>query len=92
MKRLGQCANRKGGILKDKVLMAGQTGGQIVRREKLMVDREVSNPSDKQVEAFDKNDDGRVMGSEIKATFSDKMSKDMGGKTLYKKYCRTGRK
>ena len=85
---MGNKTNRLGGIMKDKVLMAGQTGGQIVRREKLMVDTEVENPSGKQVKAFDKNNDGKVMGSEISSTFKDTMSKDMGNSVLYKKYCR----
>jgi len=62
MKRLGQCANRKGGIMKDKVLMAGQTAGQIVRRERLMVDKELSP---KQKKYMDRNNDGSISGADF---------------------------
>ena len=131
MKRLGQCANRRGGIMKDKVLMAGQTAGQIVRRERLMVDKELSP---KQEKYMDRNNDGKISSSDFammdfdfnskksknKRDYTAKeemdysphnisarktegtiaqqdkyrtaMDKDMGSKTLYKKYCRRGRK
>ena len=139
MKRIGQCASRKGGIMKDKVLMAGQTAGQIVRRERLMVDKELSPAQKKHM---DRNNDGSISGADFammdnkfdfKSTknknkrswttdlhgerdFSEHntstrrtegtineqrklrennktaMDKDMGGKTLYKKYCKKGRK
>lgn len=36
---MGNKTNRCGSIMKDKVLKAGQTAGQIVRRERLLVDK-----------------------------------------------------
>ena len=136
--RIGQCASRKGGIMKDKVLMAGQTAGQIVRRERLMVDKELSPAQKKHM---DRNDDNKISAADFammdnKFDFNSKksknkrdytakeemdysphnisarkmegsienqrklreannkatMDKDMGGKTLYKKYCRKGGK
>ena len=56
---------------------------------------QINDPSPKQVKAFDRNGDGKVMSSEIKATLPDygkpreAMAKDMSSSgVLYKKYCR----
>lgn len=131
MKRLGQCANRNGGILKD---MGGQTAPEILKREKLTYDKDLSP---KQQKYMDRNNDGSISGADFammdfdfnskksknKRDYTAKpemdyspgniftrqtegtikqqaklraargmMDKDMGGKTLYKKYCRKGRK
>ena len=44
---MANSTNRCGGIMKDKVLKAGQTAGQILRRERLMVDKSFDMKSEK---------------------------------------------
>ena len=60
--RIGQCASRRGGIMKDKVLTAGQTAGQIMKRERLMVDKELSPAQKKHM---DRNNDNKISGADF---------------------------
>ena len=86
---MANSTNRCGGIMKDKVLKAGQTAGQIVRRERLMVDKSFDMKSEKPKnkrnynKAMDLNEE-RYGPSATQSKFAF----DKKNSVLYKKYCR----
>ena len=88
---MGNKTSRCGGIMKDKVLMAGQTAGQIVRRERLLVDFDIKSEKPKNQRNYSKAMDLNEERYGPSATQS-KFAFDKKNSTLYNKYCSRGRK
>lgn len=78
---MGNKTNRRGGIMKDKVLMAGQTAGQIVRRERLLVDFDIKSKKAKNKKNYNKANDYNTdkydqSATQSKFTFTAQEEKD----------------
>ena len=88
---MGNKTSRCGGIMKDNVLMAGQTAGQIVRRERLLVDFDIKSEKPKNKRNYSKAMDLNEERYGPSATQS-KFAFDKKNSALYKKYCNKSRK